>query len=74
MDGTENELLCESEDENETENDSPESDWDHYCEETVNDDLYDELFSSDDDDSSNFLLCQMYEKYINTCKNVYLVI
>ena len=51
MDGTEDELLYESEDEAEV--DSPDSDWDPY-DETVNDDVYDELFASDDDDSSSF--------------------
>ena len=51
IDGTEDELLYESEDEFEV--DSPDSDWDPY-DETVNDDVYDELFASDDDDSSSF--------------------
>ena len=47
-------LLYESEDENEAEVDSPDTDWDLYYDETVNDDLYDELIALDDDDSSNF--------------------
>ena len=54
MDVTDDELLYESEDENEAEVDSPDSDWDPYYDETANDDLHDELFASDDDDSSNF--------------------
>ena len=53
MDDTEDELLYESEDEKEAEVDSHDSDWDPYYDETVND-LYDELFASNYDDSSNF--------------------
>ena len=49
MDGTEDDLLYESEDEEEV--DSPDPTWDPY-DETVNDDVYDELFVSDDDDDS----------------------
>ena len=49
----EDELLYESEDENEAEVDSPDSDWDPYYDETVNYDLHDELLASGDD-SSNF--------------------
>ena len=44
MDGKEDELLYECEDENENEVDSPDSDWDPYYDETVNDDLYVERF------------------------------
>ena len=54
IDGTEDELLYKSEEENDVEVDPPDSDWDSYYDETVNDDLYDELYASDDDDSSNF--------------------
>ena len=54
MDGTEDKLLYESEDENEAEVDSPDSDWYHYYNENVNDDLCDERFASDDDGSSNY--------------------
>ena len=54
MDCAEDELLYESEDENEVEVHSPDSDWGPYYNETVNDDLYDKLFASNDDDSSNF--------------------
>ena len=46
--------LYESENENEGEIDSPDSDWNPYYDETVTDYLHDELFASDDDDSSNF--------------------
>ena len=53
MDGSEDELLCESDGENDTESDSHDSDWDHNYDETVNDDLHDELFASEDD-SINF--------------------
>ena len=55
IDGIEGELLYQSEDENEAEVDSPDSDWDPYYDETVNVDLHDELFASDDYDSSNFV-------------------
>ena len=44
MDGTEDELLYGSEDDNESEVDSSDSDWDPYYNETIIDDLYDELF------------------------------
>ena len=50
MDDTEDELLHESEDENEANVDSPDSDCDPYYDETVNN----EIFASVDDDSSNF--------------------
>ena len=47
-------MLYESEDENESEVDSLDSDWDPYYDETVNDDLHNELSSSDDDNCRNF--------------------
>ena len=53
IDGTQDELLYESEDENEAEVDSLDSDWDPYYDETVNDDLHDERSSSDDNNSRN---------------------
>ena len=49
MDGTEDELLYESEDENIVKVDFPNSHWDPYYDETVNDNLNDGLFASDDD-------------------------
>ena len=76
MDDTEYELLYESEDENEAEVDSPDSDCDPYHDETVNDDLHDELFASDDDDSSNFegyiLMQSGFEPSIAVSRNRYL--
>ena len=63
MDRTEDEQLCESENENEAEVDSPDSDSDTYYNENVNDDLYDELFASGDDDSSHFEGPYVYETY-----------
>ena len=53
-DGTKDELLYEREDENVAEDDSPDSNWVPYYDETVNDDFHNERFASDDDDSSNF--------------------
>ena len=71
MDGTEDELLCESDDENIAEVDSTDMDWGPYYDETVNDDLCDELFASDDDGSSKDY---RYMQQINTGNSVELVI
>ena len=45
MDGTEDELLYEREDESDAEVDLPDSDWDPYYAKTFKNDLYDELFA-----------------------------
>ena len=75
MDVIEDKMQYESQDEKDAEVDSPDSDCNPYYNETINDDLYEEHFASDDDDNSSYFEgFYMYETYINNGNNVYLVV
>ena len=56
MDGTEDDLVYESEDEDETEVDSPEPDWNPYDDGLFDesDDMLEQLFEAESDDCEEF--------------------